>query len=53
MSETALVLLFLLTNSMNLFAQPSYVVGTQKKGSFEHLKHMLKLIGKKILIILH
>ena len=39
-----------------LISQPKHVVGTQKnrlnESSFEHPKHMLKLMGKKIFTLL-
>ena len=34
------------------FSTKTYVVGTQKNGTFEHSKHMLTLSGKKIFTIL-
>ena len=36
------------------FSSKTYVVGTQKNGlvSFEHPKHVFKLVGKKIITIL-
>ena len=43
---------------LNYFSIKTYVVGTQKNrlndrdGSFEHPKHMLNIMGKKIFAIL-
>ena len=53
MSHQASRKVCVLENHFSYFSTITYVVGTQKNdGSFEHPKHMFKLMGKEINAIL-
>ena len=55
--ETGLQIRVSIGKLFSYFSSKTYVVGTQKEpsqrdGSFEHPKHMFKLMGEKIISIL-